>query len=885
MSRGGASTNGMAATQRDDRGVLLTPHRNGFEARGQARIFGPPGVFWRFRPEARPEVRGKFIYVGNEKLLVRGVTYGTFGPGPDGYEYGHPERVACDLKIIAANGFNAIRTYTAPPGWLLDLAHRYRLWVMVGLPWEQHITFLDDPARARSIEERLRAGVEACAGHPAILWYAIGNEIPSSIVRWHGPRRIERYLERLYYVVKAVDSEALVTYVNFPSTEYLDLLFLDLICFNVYLESRERLEAYLARLHNLAGDRPLVMAELGFDSRRNGPDDQARVLDWQVRTTFGMGGAGLFVFSWTDEWHRGGHEIDDWDFGLTRRDRHPKPALAAVRRAIGEAPFPRDLPWPRISVVVCSFNGARTIRDCFEGLRRLEYPSFEVIVVDDGSTDATPAIAAEYGFRLISGPNRGLSRARNAGLRAAAGEIVAYLDDDAHPDPHWLRYLAAAFLTSTHVAIGGPNLPPPGDGLVADCVANAPGGPVHVLLSDREAEHLPGCNMAFRKRALEAVGGFDPQFRTAGDDVDICWRMQRRGWTLGFHPGAVVWHHRRNSVRAYWKQQVGYGRAEALLERKWPEKYNTAGHLNWAGRVYGSGPTQSLRRYRGRIYQGHGASAPFQSLYQPRPGTLATLPLMPEWYLLTVGLAVLAGLGTLWKPLQLAGPLLALGLGTTLLQAVQSVARMRFVSGAPTGRRLERFALTTLLHLLQPLARLWGRLWHGLTPWRRRGRPRLAWLWPSTFVIWRDRWRAPVATLEAIQQALRDSGASVRSGGDFDHWDLEIRVGVLTAVRVVMATEEHGAGRQLLRLRARLRPAPGWLAVIVLGLGLTLAAAHSGAWMVTLVIGSGVGLATVRVLADGGAAMEALGRALPAARAAEASPPARRSAKATEPVT
>src|SRR5204863_144550 len=77
--------------------------------------------------------------------------------------------------------------------------------------------------------------------------------------------------------------------------------------------------------------------------------------------------------------------------------------------------------------------------------------------------------------------------------------------------------------------VGGPNSGPPGDGPIAECVARAPGGPVHVLVTDREAEHIPGCNMGFRKSCLEAIGGFDPQFRTAGDDVDVCWRLQERG--------------------------------------------------------------------------------------------------------------------------------------------------------------------------------------------------------------------------------------------------------------------------------------------------------------------------------------------------------------------
>src|SRR5262249_45823375 len=150
---------------------------------------------------------------------------------------------------------------------------------------------------------------------------------------------------------------------------------------------------------------------------------------------------------------------------------------------------------------------------CLEGLQRLDYPAFEVIVVDDGSTDDTAAIARQYDVRVISTENRGLAAARNLGMTAARGEIVAYLDDDAHPDPHWLQYFADTFLRTDYVAVGGPNIAPPGDGPIADCVANAPGGPTHVLVSDREAEHIPGCNMAFRKGALEAVGGFDPQFR------------------------------------------------------------------------------------------------------------------------------------------------------------------------------------------------------------------------------------------------------------------------------------------------------------------------------------------------------------------------------------
>ncbi|HEX2711992.1 MAG TPA: glycosyltransferase, partial [Candidatus Acidoferrales bacterium] len=430
------------------------------------------------------------------------MTYGPFRPNLTDSEYHDPASVERDFGQMAENDINAVRTYTVPPRWLLHAAQRHGLRVMVGLPWEQHVTFLDNKKLARDIQRRVREGVRACAEHPAVLCYTIGNEIPPSIVRWHGRRRIERFLEELYWAAKTEDPEGLFTYVNYPSTEYLQLPFVEILCFNVFLESQERLAAYLGRLHNLAGDRPLILAEIGLDSLRHGEKTQARALDWQVRTVFGGGAAGTFIFNWTDEWYRGGFDIEDWKFGLTTWDRCPKPALEAVRKAFAEVPFPPDLPWPRISVVVCCYNGECTIRGCFDSLGRLRYPNFEVIVVDDGSTDATSLIAQEYHFRLIRTQNRGLSAARNSGMEAATGEIVAYTDCDCCPDPHWLTYLAATFLSSNHAGVGGPNIAPPGGGPIAECVANAPGGPVHVLLSDEVAEHIPGCNMAFRKSCL-----------------------------------------------------------------------------------------------------------------------------------------------------------------------------------------------------------------------------------------------------------------------------------------------------------------------------------------------------------------------------------------------
>jgi GT2 family glycosyltransferase len=804
----------------------------------------------------RPRVAGKFIYVGDEKLYIRGVTYGTFRPGPDGREQFDPAQVERDFAQMRATGVNAVRVYTVPPRWLLDAAHAHGLYIMVGLPWEQHVAFLDTRGREREIEARVQAMARECAGHPALLCYTVGNEIPAPIVRWLGAARVERFLRRLYRVVKEEDPGALVTYVNYPSTEYLDLSFADFFCFNVYLESEGSLDDYLARLHNLAGDRPVLMAEIGLDSRRNGAGAQAETLEWQVRSCFAAGCAGAFVFAWTDEWWRGGHNIEDWDFGLVTRERRPKPALHSVARAFREAPFATGDEWPRVSVVVCTYNGERTIRDCLEGLARLDYPNFEVIVVNDGSTDRTARIAAEYDVRLISTHNRGLSAARNTGMEAATGEIVAYTDDDARPDPHWLYYLAHSFRKHGFAGVGGPNIAPAGDGFVAECIANAPGGPVHVLLSDRVAEHIPGCNMAFRREILQEVGGCDPTYRTAGDDVDLCWRVQQAGGTLGFHPAALVWHHRRNSVRTYWRQQQGYGKAEALLEEKWPEKYNSAGHLTWSGRLYSKGLTQALLWSRGRVYQGTWGTGLFQSVYQPAPGTFRSLTLMPEWFLFTPALGALTALGYVWWPLLAASPLFVAALAAPLVQAVQSARRAQFTIAPATRAELLRLQLlTAMLHLIQPFARLKGRLRWGLTPWRRRGVRGFALPRVREMSVWSEEWRAGEERLREMESGLREAGACVLRGGDFDRWDLETRGGLFGSARLLTTVEEHGAGRQLTRARAWPRVSTCGLAATFLCATLACVAARDSAWPVALTFAFVSLFLTARMLLECGAAL------------------------------
>jgi O-antigen biosynthesis protein len=265
----------------------------------------------------------------------------------------------------------------------------------------------------------------------------------------------------------------------------------------------------------------------------------------------------------------------------------------------------------------------------------------------------------------------------------------------------------------------------------------------------------------------------------------------------------------------------------------------------------------------GRIYQGIWGSAPFQSLYEPAPGVLWSLSLMPEWYFVILAFAVLAALGIFWRPLLLALLPLALAVGALLAQAALGAARASFTS-TPGSRAawLKLRSLTAALYLLQPLARLYGRLRCGLTPWRRRGAPGLSLPRPRTSTLWSERWRAPAERLHSIEAALRAANTCVRRGGDYDRWDLEVRGGILGTARMRMATEEHGAGRQLVRFRSWPRYSAKGLMLTLLFAAFSTAAALDHAGAVSVLLGVVVMLLTLRTLQECATALAAVLRVL-----------------------
>jgi GT2 family glycosyltransferase len=775
-------------------------------------------------------VDGKFFRRGARKLFLKGVAYGPFAPDAAGAPFASPEQTARDFALARELGANLLRVYHVPPRWFLDLAAAHELLLLIDIPWNKHLCFLDSAAEREAARAAVRQGVAACARHPAVFAYSVVNEIPPDIVRWSGAERVAKFIDDLVQEAKRVDPHCLCTFGNFPPTEFLQPRALDFLCFNVYLHEPRAFKSYLDRLQMIADGRPLVLGEFGVDSRREGEAAKCEMLAWQIELASRAGLAGAVVFSFTDDWHRGGQPVLDWNLGLTTATREQKASFAAVQKAFAVAPrFPLART-PKVSIVVASFNGDHTLQACLDSLTQLNYPDYEVILVDDGSTDSTPQLAqrfrwgrsdippgpepgpaqlvisAEQGrFRYFRhATNLGLSVARNTGIAAATGEIVAFTDADCRADEDWLYYLVGDLLEGGFAGMGGPNLLPPEDSAVASAVMVSPGGPAHVMLTDREAEHIPGCNMAFWKSALLEVGGFDPQFMRAGDDVDLCWRLQQAGYKLGFSPSAFVWHYRRSTVRAYLKQQRGYGEAEALLVRKHPEYFNTFGDGIWRGRIY-TPARLGVRLRRSIIYRGVFGSAPFQTLYATEPAaTLMFLTSLEYHVLVTLPLLVLGVTFRHVLPVAIASLLASL--------AVCAVAGAQ-ATLPPGKRRWWSRPLVALLFLLQPIARgaaryqsrlalrLRGGSRETLDSLALRDRPEAL----GEVRYWAERRLERVDFVKRILAVLNRQGWPHRSDIGWSEFDVEVFGNRWSTVQLITAAEDHPRGRQLLRCRLRAR--------------------------------------------------------------------------------
>lgn len=761
-------------------------------------------------PPGRIRAVAKFFFEGDRKFFLKGVTYGPFKPDAAGDYLGRVDQVERDLAKMREVGLNVVRVYHLPPRWFLDQCAAAGMRVLITLPWAKHVEFLRKKAARDVITKSVQETVGKHAGHPAIFGYLVGNEISTTMVRWLGVRRVTEFVEHLIRVGRATDPDVLFSYASFPPTEYLLPQNVDFVCFNVYLHDQRDFERYLLRLQNLAEERPLMLGEFGMDTIRHSQEEQAEMLGWHVDSVVKCGLAGTIFFAWTDEWFTGEQEITDWAFGIVTRTREPKKSFFMLRDKLGQndATLPhRALPeTPFVSVIVCSYNGGATLAACLESLGKINYPDYEVILVDDGSTDNTGEIAAGFpSVRYIHQNNCGLSHARNTGAAAAKGDVFAYTDSDCMADPDWLYYLIGTLLSGDFAGVGGPNISPPAQNWIQACVSAAPGGPSHVLLTDTVAEHIPGCNMAWYRWAFENVGGFDPEFQKAGDDVDFCWRVQQDGHSVAFSPTAMVWHHRRFTLRAFRKQQEGYGEAESMLRFKHLIFFGPTGSAKWRGQIYGA-PRFSWFISRPIIYHGIFGEGLFQSIYPTPQSEIASYLRSVEWFALTI---FLFGLGIFLPALRIVPYLM---FGGMLCVALSYMLHARIEAKFDT---IPARLLVMFLAFAQPLVRGWSRYFTWLHFKRTprsvikthdqlsavpKARERL-----RRRVYWSEEGKDRNQLLGSVLAVLEEEGWRYSTDTGWNEWDIQIYGNFWWSIVLQTVTEYHGGLKCLSRAALRYR--------------------------------------------------------------------------------
>ena len=385
-------------------------------------------------------------------------------------------------------------------------------------------------------------------------------------------------------------------------------------------------------------------------------------------------------------------------------------------------------------------------------------------------------------------------------------------------DPDWLFYLVGTLLSGDYAGVGGPNISPPAENWLQACVAAAPGGPSHVLLTDIVAEHIPGCNMAFHRWAFDRIGGFDPEYRKAGDDVDFCWRLQQENFVIAFSPAAIVWHYRRFTLKAFRKQQEGYGEAESLLRFKHLIFFGPTGTAKWKGQVYGA-PRFTWLINHPVIYHGVFGEGLFQCIYPSAQSEIAAYLSSIEWVTLTLFIFLLS-----W-PFPSLGIVSFLMLGGTLLVSLSYMIHAKL---EPRFDTIRARLLVAFLALSQPLVRGWARYFTWLkykrtpesvisakekdfSPSRIRGYSRLN--------FWNEEGLGREILLKEIIQALESEGWSYSMDTGWKEWDIQIYGSFWWGIRLSSVTEYHGGPKCLTRVALSIRMVATTIVVNLLILG------------------------------------------------------------------
>ncbi|MBI3759816.1 MAG: glycosyltransferase family 2 protein [Deltaproteobacteria bacterium] len=418
-----------------------------------------------------------------------------------------------------------------------------------------HAKDFKSPVDERSAVERVAKTLNAVRGQSALSGLLIDCTSENGAISGIAPDVLRRAVNAVASRAKEINgnlSIALKRQIAQPAIELADE---DFSYITLTKMDPATVGPVICALHDIAGARPLVI-EIGEEL-----PGQVEV----VERAFGFGAAGVVAPSMRPAVPDGRQNLRM----LVAGELLPFDDLDG-----SSAPLPAIT--PMVSVVVTARDDERTIAACIESIERLEYPNYEVIVIDDGSRDRIAEIMAKFPHaRLIRYPREGLGAIRNVAMRAARGDLIAFTRADCTVDSDWLSIAVRMIIEGGYDGCSGPILSSTdANGLVARMLTSIERS--GSARKNGRATQLSDRNMIVRKASLKGVSGFDAQFVEEGGDLDLSVRMIEAGMKLGWCPSGLVWRLGQTTIGEFIHSRIRHGRSAAMLAAMHPFRFSAA---------------------------------------------------------------------------------------------------------------------------------------------------------------------------------------------------------------------------------------------------------------------------------------------------------------------
>ena len=494
---------------------------------------------------------GKFLRRARGKFLLKAMRL----PGVAGaLDFSEKLTLRKRLDELAAAHVNALILTEAQAETVLGLAGQAGLCAMVEIAIDSND--FDSPIRARAAVARVAKVVNALRGHRALIGFLIDFPLDAGAILKLAPDALRGALDAIVRAVRAANSHLMVALKRRADAPALAIADEDLAYVSLAKIDPTAVGPAICALHDLAGAHPLVIE---IDEELPGQEEV-------VARAFGFGAAGVVAPAMRPAASHGWQNIRMLSAGELLPFAH-----------LDGSSVPLPVVTPMVSVVVAARDDERTIAACLESIGRLQYPNYEVIVIDDAAQDRSADSAADFpGVRLIRQPRAGFGAIRNVAVRAARGHLIAFTRADCVVDSDWLALAVRAMAEGGLDGCCGPIYSSPGERGLAARVLSSLQSTGSMRSSGDRVVQLTDRNMIMRKSSLIAVGGFDSRFIDAGGDLDLSARMIEAGMTLGWCPAGFVWRCGRNTIGKFFHQRIRHGRAEAMLAIKYPGRFGAA---------------------------------------------------------------------------------------------------------------------------------------------------------------------------------------------------------------------------------------------------------------------------------------------------------------------